>query len=118
MNRINITGRVVSIQKRDTANDSVVNCFLQEYIGGKSLTYQVSFWRESARYFQANVEKNDDIEVSGYIYQIKDSPRGSYLEIRNCELKSIEKRRKIAVEDEQSLRQQSEPMKDQTAEEG
>ena len=78
---------------------------LKEYNGGKPVTYHVSFWDDDAEYFMNHVEKNDSIEVSGFVFQIKDIGKGPFIEIRGCKLHSINNIKLIAVEDIPSLLQ-------------
>ena len=105
MNKISISARVISILKTEKDGKPIANCFLQERNGEELLTYQVSFWGDAAECILENVEKYDEIELTGYAYNIKENSVGPYLEIRNCKLINIIQRRKIAVEDVKSLQQ-------------
>ena len=105
INSITLSGLVVSILEHKTDDIHAANCLLKEYNGGKPVTYHVSFWDDDAEYFMNHVEKNDSIEVSGFVFQIKDIGKGPFIEIRGCKLHSINNIKLIAVEDIPSLLQ-------------
>lgn len=105
MNKMSISARVISILKVEKDGKRRANCFLQEHNGEENLTYQVSFWGDAAECILENVKKYDEIELTGYAYNIKENSVGPYIEIRNCKLINIIQRRKIAVEDVMSLQQ-------------
>ena len=99
MNQITINGQVTSIRETSVNGQRVANIFVNDYVNGKMITFQASFWKEMADFVLEKVEKEDVIELSGFIKEIVNSDRGPYIAIRNCELKSYTKQQKILVGD-------------------
>lgn len=102
MNSIRLTGRLIAINQFGEDEKRCANCLLAEYSARKPVTYQATFWKEKADYVMENAEKGDDLELSGYVSGIANGGKGQYIEIRNCELLSIGKVKRIAVEDDAS----------------
>ncbi len=103
MNSIKLTGRLVAIRQFGEDEKRCANCLLAEYSAGKPVTYQVTFWKEKADYLMENSDKGDELEVSGYISGISSGSRGDFITIRGCELLSIGKVKRTAIDDTPTL---------------
>ena len=112
MNNITITGNIISLYQYNNA----VNILLADRDNPQNTVFKIALWDSDADSVMKNMEKGDEITVSGKVYAAAANRNGAYIDVRVCKLISMSKiqrttikpKRTDAPEEENSLMQEGE----------
>ena len=112
MNSITITGNILSFYQ----NNNAVNILLVDRDSPKNTVFKIALWDSDGDSVMENMEKGDEITVSGKVYTATTNKNGMYIDVRMCRLiamakiqrTTIQPQRTDAAEEKNSLTQEGE----------